>query len=327
MIPQRDITTKKIQNRMTTNERKSQLEQIDVAILGGGPAGLQAALVLSRTRKRIIVFDDPEPPRNTASHGVHNFLGLDGFLPADIRKIAWEQIDKYQFAEFRKEKIVNVSKEEGEDGIFVITTDNETSIKAKKVVLAIGYHDVYPDIPGFLECWADTIISCPFCDGYENKDRVWGIVANSKVQLEWFPKMVQNWTSKIKVFIPPNLEIEPSYQNELSKLGIPVYRGIITNVNHTNTKVESVTLESGEKIEVETLLWIPSKRPSPLIQRLVENLGLELDEQGNVKTDPMQKTNVKGLYAAGDVNGSMGALVAANDGGIAGVSIAHEWYD
>ena len=327
MILQRDNTTKKIQNRMTTNERKSQVEQIDVAILGGGPAGLQAALVLSRTRKKIIVFDDPEPPRNTASHGVHNFLGLDGFLPADIRKIAWEQIDKYQSTEFRKEKIVNVSKEEGEDGIFVITSDNETSIKAKKVVLAIGYHDVYLDIPGFLECWADTIISCPFCDGYENKDRVWGIVANSKVQLEWFPKMVQNWTSKIKVFVPPNLEIEPSYQNELSKLGIPVYRGIITNVNHTNTKVESVTLESGEKIEVETLLWIPSKRPSPLIQRLVENLGLELDEQGNVKTDPMQKTNVKGLYAAGDVKGSMGALVAANDGGIAGVSIAHEWYD
>ena len=312
------------------NERERRQNEemiIDAAILGAGPAGLQAALVLSRTRKRIIVFDDPEPPRNTASHGVHNFLGLDGFLPADIRKIAWEQIDKYQSTEFRKEKIVNVSKEEGEDGIFVITSDNETSIKAKKVVLAIGYHDVYPDIPCFLECWADTIISCPFCDGYENRDRVWGIVANSKVQLERFPKMVQNWTSKIKVFIPPNLEIELSYQNELSKLGIPVYRGSITNVNHTNTKVESVLLESGEKIEVNTLLWIPSKRPSQLIQRLVENLGLEVDDQGNVKTDPMQKTNVKGLYAAVDVKGSMGALVAANDGGIAGVSIAHEWYD
>ncbi len=295
--------------------------------MGGGPAGLQAALVLSRTRKKVIVFDDPEPPRNTASHGVHNFLGLDGFLPADIRKIAWEQIYKYQSTEFRKEKIVNVSKEEGEDGIFVITSDNETSIKAKKVVLAIGYHDVYPDIPGFLECWADTIISCPFCDGYENRDRVWGIVVNSKAELERLPKMAQNWTSKIRVFIPPNIGIESSYQNELSKLDIPVYRGIITNVNHTNTKVESVTLESGEKIEVETLLWIPSKRLSPLIQRLVENLGLELDEQGNVKTDPMQKTNVKGLYAAGDVKGSLGALVAANDGGIAGVSIAHEWHD
>ena len=85
-----------------------------------------------------------------------------------------------------------------EDRIFSITTDNETSIKAKKVVLAVGYHDVYPDIPGFVECWADTIIPCPFCDGYENRDRVWGIVVNSKVELEKFPKMAQNWTSQLR---------------------------------------------------------------------------------------------------------------------------------
>ncbi len=140
--------------------------------------------------------------------------------------------------------------------------------------------------------------------------------------------MARNWTSKIKVFIPPNVEVGSSlYQNELSKLDIPVYRGIITNVNHTNTKVESVTLDSGEKIEVDTLWWIPSKRPSPLIQRLVENLGLEVDEQQcNVKTDQMQQTNVKGLFAVGDIAGSMGALAAAHDSGKAATSIVHEWY-
>jgi len=115
--------------------------------------------------KKIIVFDTLEPPRNTASHGVHNFLGLDGLLPMDIRKIAWKQIDKYNSAELRKEKIINVIKEKDEK--FVITSDNERSIRAKKVILAVGYYDVYHDIPRFIECWADTIISCPFCDGYE----------------------------------------------------------------------------------------------------------------------------------------------------------------
>lgn len=257
---------------MTNERKKHQVKEIDIAILGGGPAGLQAALVLSRTRKKIIVFDTPEPPRNTASHGVHNFLGLDGLLPIDIRKIAWEQIDKYDSAELRKEKIVNVNKEK--DGIFVITADNENSIRAKKVILAVGYYDAYPDIPGFIECWADTIISCPFCDGYENRDRIWGIVVNSKMQLDLFPKMVQNWTSKIKVFISSNIDIESAYRNELSKLNIPVYRGIITKVNHTGTKVGSVTLESGENVQVDTLLWIPRVKPIQLIQRLVENLGL-----------------------------------------------------
>jgi thioredoxin reductase len=307
------------------NETKHGLKQIDVAILGGGPAGLQAALVLSRTRKKIIVFDDPEPPRNAASHGVHNFIGIDGLLPTQIRKIAWKQIDHYNSTEFQKEKIVNVNKE---DGAFFITNNNETSIKAKKIVLAVGYHDVYPDIPGFIECWADTIIPCSFCDGYENRDRIWGIVVNSSMELEHLPKMAQNWTSKIKVFVSPNMEITTSYQNKLSKLGIPIYRGVITKVNHTNSKVESVSLKSGEKIDAGTLLRIPSKRPSPLIQRLIKNFGLELNEQGYVKTDKMQQTNVKGLYAAGDVqNPYSGALEAAYTGGMAAFSMVREWYD
>jgi thioredoxin reductase len=304
---------------------KPGFEQIDIAILGGGPAGLQAALILSRTRKKIIVFDDPEPPRNAASHGAHGFLGLDGFLVTEFRKVAWKQIEKYHSAELRKEKIANVNKEE--DGTFLITNDSKTSVKAKKVVLAVGYHDVYPDIPGFAECWADTIIPCVYCDGYENRDRVWGIVANSKTELEKLPKMAQNWTNKIKVFLFPNVEITTSYQNELSKLNIPVYSGIITKVNHTNSKVESVLFESGEKIEADTLLWMPSKRPSPLIKRLVENLGLELDEQGYVKTNKMQQTNVKGLFAAGDVqNPSSGILEAAYTGGNSASSIVLEWY-
>jgi thioredoxin reductase len=173
------------------------------------------------------------------------------------------------------------------------------------------------------------IIPCPFCDGYENRHRVWGVVVNSKMELEKLPKMAQNWTSKIKAFLSPNLEIESSYENELSKIGIPVYRGIITKVNHTNTKVESVSVESGENIQVDTLFWIPLAKPSKLIQRLVENLGLELDEQGYIKTDEMQQTNVKGLFAAGDVQGvpSRGALAAAYNGGMAASSIVHGWYD
>jgi thioredoxin reductase len=180
-----------------------------------------------------------------------------------------------------------------------------------------------------IECWGDTIISCPFCDGYENRDRIWGIVVNSKMQLDLFPKMIQNWTSKIEVFISPHIKIESSYQNELSKLNISVYRGIIIKVNHNGTKVESVSLESGENIPVDTLLWIPQVKPIQLIQRLIENFGLELNEEGYIKTDEKLRTNVKGLYAAGDVKGSspIGALAAAYNGGIGATSIVHEWYN
>jgi hypothetical protein len=104
-------------------------------------------------------------------------------------------------------------------------------------------------------------------------------MANSKMQLDLFPRMVQNSTSKIKVFISPNIERESSYHNELSKLNIPVYRGLISKVNHTSTKVGSVTLELGENIQVDALLWILPVKPIQLIQILIENLGLELNER------------------------------------------------
>ena len=81
-------------------------EHADITILGSGPAGMQAALVTSRTRKKIVVFDDPKPPRNGASHGVHNFLGLENLLPAEIRETAWKQIDEYHSAELRKERVL-----------------------------------------------------------------------------------------------------------------------------------------------------------------------------------------------------------------------------
>lgn len=115
----------------------------------------------------------------------------------------------------------------------------------------------------------------------------------------------------------------------MSKFYIPVYRGIISKVNQISTKVKSVSLESGENIQVDTLLWVPTVKPSQLIQKLVENLDLELNEQGYVKTDGKLQTNVKGLYAVGDVQGSspIGALVVAYDGGMAATSIVHEWYD
>ncbi|MCZ6642459.1 MAG: NAD(P)/FAD-dependent oxidoreductase, partial [Gammaproteobacteria bacterium] len=204
------------------------LEHADVAILGSGPAGMQAALVTSRTRKKIVVFDDPKPPRNGASHGVHNFLGLDGLLPADIREIAWKQINSYQSAELRKERVVDVQG--GEDAQFLITGSDGAKLVATQVILAVGYHDVYPDVPGFAECWADTIIPCPFCDGYENRDRIWGIVPGSQKELDRFPKMSQNWTSEFKIFLPVGMKIGPTYRQELSASGITIYEGTVAEV-------------------------------------------------------------------------------------------------
>lgn len=311
--------------RKNYGDKLMQNNQYDIAIIGGGPAGLQAALVLARTRKSVVVFDDLQPPRNGASHGVHNFLGIDGLLPAEIREIAWKQIDVYQSAELCQERVTDIQKVD--DDRFQVTTDNGSIISAKHVILTFGYHDVYPDIPGFVDCWANTIIPCPFCDGYENRDRVWAVVASYEMEAQHFPKMVRNWTSNIKLILLPGVSIDSAYREELIASDISVHEGAITQIHHIDGKVETVTLDTGEQIEAGTLLWTPPEKPSSLIQVLVENLGLELDDNNYIQTNGTQQTNVAGLWAAGDVQGGWsGAIEAATAGSLAAAMIVKDWY-
>ena len=299
-------------------------EIIDVAIVGGGPAGLQAALVLARTRKKTVVFDDPNPARNAASHGVHNFLGLDGLLPDEIRRIAWEQIDRYKSAKLRRERIVDI-RHDG-NGDFLVTNEQDDRVIARHIILAFGYHDLHPNVPGFSECWGNTIIPCPFCDGYENRDRTWGIVGSSAEEISSFPLMAQNWTSDIKVILAADAHLSPPYEAQLAELGIPIHRGSITEILHRHGKAEAAVLDTDERVTIGTLLWVPPEKPSPLVQNLVENLGLELNEHGHVAANQMQQTNIARLWAAGDVQGWTGAIESAYAGGMAAFFVAHGWY-
>lgn len=296
----------------------------DVAIIGGGPAGLEATLVLARTRKSIIVFDDSQPPRNGASHGVHNLLGLDGLRPAEIREIAWKQVAVYHSAERRREQVTSISK--GDNNYFAVTGETGSSIRAKHVILACGYRDVYPTIPGFAECWGDSIIPCPYCDGYENRDRVWGVVASSARDAHHFPKLALNWTADVKLLLQPGVSLDPAYQDDLIASGIAVHAGAITHIHHRDGQVEGVSLATGEKIAVDTLLWVPPKEPVPLVGALADHLGLAVDDEGYVITDANQQTNVARLWAAGDVQNGRWALDAVYTAGTVANMIIRTWY-
>lgn len=163
-------------------------EQIlDAAVLGGGPAGLEAALVLARSQRTTVVFEAPGPARNAASHGVHNLLGLDGLLPARVREVAWEQVAAYGAATLRRSEVVRVTRDDREGSAFVVETAEGERWRAKSVIAAFGYRDEHPDIPGFEACWGGTVIPCPFCDGWENRGRAWGIVPTAPGHLALFP--------------------------------------------------------------------------------------------------------------------------------------------
>lgn len=301
------------------------MEQIDVAIVGGGPAGLQAALVLARTRKRTVVFDSPEPPRNAVSHGVHNVVGLDGLTPAEIRRRAWEQIDRYDSARLVTRSVTSIERPDP-DGDFIVHA-GESVFSAAHAVLACGYRDVLPQIDGFAQCWGSTIIACPFCDGYENRDRIWGVVIPDDAHaIEVFPSLVQNWTDRWLAILPSDLALTETRRADLAARSVSVHRGTIVGIDHDDGSVTGVTLDSGEHLVVETLLWTPPDQPLALIEALAGRLGLALDDHGYVIADEMQRTNIDRLWAAGDVQGWTGALESANAASMAASMIVADWY-
>ena len=300
-------------------------ESVDVAIVGGGPAGMQAALVLVRARKSVAVFDAPSPARNAASHGVHNFLGVEGMLPADVARTAWEQIDAVGGASLRRAEVANI--EQSSDGDFVLTTAEGDRLGAYHVILAFGHRDVLPDIPGFAECWGDTVISCPFCDGYERRDTIWGLVVPSAGAKATPPLFAQNWTDKVKLFLGGGVDLPDEIAAGLAAQGLEVHLGDITAIKHEDGKIASVTLGGGEAVPVGTLLWSPEAVPAPLVDRLQMSLGLAVDEGGFIAVNPMQQTNVEGVWAAGDATASTMALDAARSGGAVAMLIVQGWFE
>ena len=295
----------------------------DVAIVGGGPAGLQAATVLARTRKRVVVFESPAPPRNAASHGIHNFVGVEGLTPQQFRARAWAQLAEYDSARRIDGHVDDIARDE--DGRFAVSAGADR-YDVDHVVLALGYRDVHPDIDGFEACWGRTIIPCPFCDGYENRDRLWAIVARTREELDHFPTMTRNWTDHRVVIASPEVDVTSHHLELLRRLDIELHRGDIVAIDHDDGDVRGVTLDDGTVVMAETLLWTPDEAPSPLVTRLGATLGLATDDHGHVITDDDQRTNVDGVWAAGDVKGWTGAIESANQGSMAAAMIVYGWY-
>ncbi|KAB8030606.1 NAD(P)/FAD-dependent oxidoreductase [Fluviispira multicolorata] len=298
-------------------------EICDVIIIGSGPAGMEAALVLSRTRKKIIVIDAPTLPRNFSAQEVHNFLGLDGYPPNKIREISWQQINAYNHAKLVKETAIDIDRNASNQ--FLVKTEEGKSYLSRNLLLAFGFIDEYPNILGFMDCWGKTIIPCPFCDGYENKDREWGIIKQTEAEILHFSKISQNWTSQNKVFLNGK-KISDEGRNILKERGTKYYEEKILKIHHADGILHALTLENEIQVDIESILWTLPERPSPLIQKLVQNFQIELNEAGYLKIDSCKETSVKGIWAAGDIHGWSGAIQAAAAGEAAAVAMTHKWF-
>ncbi len=283
------------------------MQHYDVAVIGGGPAGLTAAMTLSRSLRRAVVLDSAGPPRNARSRGVHGIVGLDGVSPEEYRRRAWADLGRYGMAEPRADTGVDVTPDP--EGGFVVGTETGGSLWARQVLLATGMLDIHPDVEGFAECWGRTVIHCPFCLGWENRDRTWGVVTADPEFAETAATGFSAWSNDVIVLTGGAMPRDAP--------GAEAVGGRISRLHHTDGYLYAVELADGTIVHRQTLLWQLRQRPVPLVSRLAERLGLEVAESGYVRTDGAGRTSVPGLYAAGDLITESQAVVESAAAGSA----------
>ncbi|MFE5620830.1 NAD(P)/FAD-dependent oxidoreductase [Streptomyces virginiae] len=298
------------------------LAQYDTLIVGGGPAGLTAALALTRYRHRTLVAESPDRPRNHASGGVHGMIGLEGATPAEVRARAWAELAAYGLAERHDAAAEDVTR--AENGGFHVALGDGTTAWARTVLLATGVTDVHPaGVEGFAECWGRTVIHCPFCVGWENADRTWALVADDPDYAATAARAFSAWSADVITIAPPGMDRAAETRRALQADGSDLVEGEIVRLHHREGELHTVELADGTLLARQTLLWSPRQRQVPLVDRLSTTLGLALDEDGFVTVGPDRQTSVPGLYAAGDLTTQweQGAVSAAGAGAAAADAI------
>ncbi len=276
---------------------------VDVAIVGGGPAGLSAALVLSRARRSVVVFDGGTP-RNHASPAVHGFLSRDGVAPGSLRSEAWSQIEPYGYAH-RISSTVDAISRVGD--AFEVVAGSGERLRARTVILAVGMHDLLPPIPGLMELWGESVIHCPFCYGWENAGGHWGVLARSDAQAAGALVLLA-WSRNVRVFVPRDVSLSPATVARLADAGIPLDRRSIRAFAATPAgRLGGVEVDGGATVLCDAFVLQPAQRQTALVR----DLGLDLDPDGRVVVDDAGRTSHPGIYAAGDLVGGRQSVAAA----------------
>lgn len=299
-------------------------ETYDVVIVGGGPAGLNAALVLGRSRRSVLVIDE-ELPRNRVTRESHGFLTRDGITPAEFRRIAKEQVLKYPSVTFQSDIVKSAT---GRDGDFHLHLESsEVVVRSRKILFATGMKDVLPDIDGLSEVYGTSAFVCPFCDGWELRDKQISVIAPNDLSLH-FVKMISGWTKHLTLLTHGSPFLSPDQHSEIQLHGIVVIEDEIKRIESLKGYVNHITFRSNPPVKCEGIFFPPT-----LIQStdVPEKLGCVLSGNGpvmKIDTDTMGRTNVSGVYSAGDASGAPFQLIsAASSGATAAAAIQLDLLD
>jgi thioredoxin reductase len=287
--------------------------EADVAVVGGSFAGVSAAIMLARARRRVVIIDDGAT-RNRYAHASHGFLGMDGAAPEAIRAKGLAEVLAYPAAQHVEGRVERIT---GQTGAFVLEGPEE--VRAARVILAFGQRDRLPDIPGLADCWGKTVAQCPYCHGYELADRTTGLLAWEAIPMHHSVHL-RDWTDDL-ILLENGVAVTAAEAETLDRPGLRRQAGRVVRVHHSEGAIEAVELEGGDRVEMRALYLVTWQEPA---SDLAEDLGCEIEETPmgrHLKVDDHQRTTVPGVFAAGDLARPFpSATQAASTGNRAGAA-------
>ncbi|WP_022886015.1 NAD(P)/FAD-dependent oxidoreductase [Glaciibacter superstes] len=290
----------------------------DVIIIGGGPAGLSAAIALGRSSRSVLIIDSGRP-RNAPAAGVHNFLTRDGVSPAEL--LATGRAEAATYGAHLVEATATAASRR-DDGFRVILDDG-TSVQGRRLLVATGLVDELPDILGLTERWGNDVLHCPYCHGWEVRGRSIGILATGPMamhQAQLFRQLSQSVTFFLHAAPEPSAE----ELEELAARGIRVVSGRVESLTVTRDALTGVLMEDGTEHQIDALVVAPTFTARAGV---LTDLGLEATAHPfgvgtHVESDEVGQTAVPGVWAVGNVTDLMAQVVTSAAAGLkAGATI------
>ncbi|MCK6547318.1 NAD(P)/FAD-dependent oxidoreductase [Myxococcota bacterium] len=284
------------------------MERYDVAIIGGGPAGLSAALMLGRCRRRVVVLDDGLPRNRFARH-THGLLSRDGVAPAELRRIARDEVQRYG-VELADVHVTRVRRTGA--GFGVGLDDRPELVEARRILIASGLVDRLPELEGFTDLYGTSAFHCPYCDGWEVRDRPLAIVGRAKDGPKYALGLT-TWSRDLVLFTNGDDAVPDDARRALAERGVALVTDAVARLEGTRGRLERVVLTSGRAIERAALFFhLGTERRWPFANAL----GLEMAPDGSVVFDAVTgETNVPGVFVAGDASKDVSFVsVAVSDG-------------
>ncbi len=282
--------------------------EYDVVVVGGGAAGLTAAMVLARARRRVAVVDAGEP-RNAAAAHVHGFLSRDEMSPADLLAAGRGEVVRYG-GEVIEGCVREI--ERGVDYGFVVHLAGSPQLSTRSVLVTTGLRDQLPDVPGVRERWGNDVLHCPYCHGYEVRDAPIGVLGGHVRDLSLHQALLLRQWSHDVAFFPNQIALSPAERARVTARGVRIVDGDVARLVVDDEGLSGVELTDGQLVPRTAVFVGPRFVPH---DELLMSLGCQVGENGWPTTDATGRTSVTGVWAAGNVVDPRAQVITAAGAG------------